>query len=78
MNALTALKLAIESWSGISGYDDRAGDTQIGLYAELYKGPFTESEILEAISDARPLEGETALDPIVGVIFTVDDIGQKN
>lgn len=77
MNALTALKLAIESWSGISGYDDRAGDTQIGLYAELYKGPFIASEILEVLGEARPLDSAEELAPVVGAIFTVDDIGQK-
>ena len=78
MNALTALKLAIEEWDGISGYDDTCGSTDTcGLYAARYDGPFDASEILEAIGDTHPLEDLDLLAPINGAIYTVDDIGQR-
>ena len=78
MNALTALKLAIEAWDGISGHDDSCGGVDTcGLYAARYDGPFTEAEILEAIGDTRPLDDPELLTPVRGAIYTVDDIGQR-
>ena len=79
MNAITALKLAIEFWNGIDGYDSRCGDVnEGGLYAARFNGPFRGDEILEAIGeDCGPLEGIDALINLEGAIYTVDDIGQK-
>ena len=80
MNAITALKLAIESWEGISGYDSQCGDVnERGLYAARFDGPFRADEILEAIGEeCGPLEGIEALIELEGAIYTVNDIGQKN
>ena len=37
MNAITALKLAIEFWDGISGYDAQCGDVaKSGMYAARF------------------------------------------
>ena len=79
MNALTALKLAIEEWDGISVYDGSCGSVQDrGMYAARFNGPFDEAEILEAIGATRALENTDNLSAIVGVIYTVNDIGQKS
>ena len=78
MNALTALKLAVEAWNGISGYDESCGGTDTcGLYAARYDGPFREAEILEAIGDTRPLDDAELLTAIDGAIYVTDDIGQN-
>ena len=80
MNAITALKLAIESWDGISGYDSQCGDVnERGLYAARFDGPFRADEILDTIGEeCGPLEGVEALIELVGAIYTVNDIGQKD
>ena len=80
MNAITALKLAIESWDGISGYDSQCGDvSERGLYAARFNGPFRVDETLEAIGEeCGPLEGLDAFADAVGAIYTVNDIGQKS
>jgi hypothetical protein len=72
MKAWTALKLAVESWNGISGEDDSVSH-ESGFFAGKYTGPFSADEILEAILD--PGEKDIIDDPenltdVVGAIYT--------
>ena len=80
MNAITALKLAIEFWDGVSGCDSQCGDVvESGMYAARFNGPFRADEILEAIGEeCGPLEGIDTLVDVVGAIYNVNDIGQKS
>lgn len=79
MKAWTALKLAVESWNGISGEDDSVSH-ESGFFAGKYTGPFSVEEILEAILD--PGEKDTIEDPenltdVVGAIYTQTSDGLR-
>lgn len=79
MNAITALKLAIESWNGISGEDESVSH-ECGFFAGKYAAPFHVSEVIEAITgpgEVVKIDDPETLAGIVGAIYEVSPEGFK-
>lgn len=68
MKAWTALKLAVESWNGISGEDDSVSH-ESGFFAGKYTGPFSAEEILDP-GEKDIIDDPENLTDVVGAIYT--------